>query len=233
MDSAADTPRGVGCPIRKSSDQRSLPSPRSLSQGATSFIASRCQGIHQMPFLSLENVTRSAMRRDKPKSHTADPLMRNTTDVTSAKPDPSAPPPGGTPVARAGEGSEHLRHATDLSLAEANPRPRAGDQNLFTMSKTNFEGPKAFTDAGPARRTRGQAEPDAKPLLPSPQTEDRRLAGRSCQAASSKPGPLTSTPASAGPVTPAHRSRRGGAGRSRTDDLLRAKQALSQLSYGP
>ena len=25
----------------------------------------------------------------------------------------------------------------------------------------------------------------------------------------------------------------GGAGRDRTDDLLRAKQALSQLSYGP
>ena len=41
---------GVGCPIRRSSDQRVLPSPRSFSQGATSFIASRCQGIHQMPF---------------------------------------------------------------------------------------------------------------------------------------------------------------------------------------
>ena len=56
MDSTADTPSGVGCPIRKSSDQRSLPSPRSLSQGATSFIASRCQGIHQMPFSSLESL---------------------------------------------------------------------------------------------------------------------------------------------------------------------------------
>ena len=56
MDSAADTPKGVGCPIRKSPDQRLLPSPRSLSQGATSFIASRCQGIHQMPFSSLENL---------------------------------------------------------------------------------------------------------------------------------------------------------------------------------
>ena len=45
-----DTARAVGCPIRKSSDHRVLPPPRSLSQGATSFIASRCQGIHQMPF---------------------------------------------------------------------------------------------------------------------------------------------------------------------------------------
>ena len=43
----------VGFPIRTSSDQRLLPSPRSFSQGATSFIASECQGIHQMPFSRL------------------------------------------------------------------------------------------------------------------------------------------------------------------------------------
>ena len=40
----------VGCPIRRSQDQRALASPLSFSQRATSFIASRCQGIHQMPF---------------------------------------------------------------------------------------------------------------------------------------------------------------------------------------
>jgi hypothetical protein len=39
----------VGCPIRKSRDQRLLASPPGLSQRATSFIASQCQGIHQMP----------------------------------------------------------------------------------------------------------------------------------------------------------------------------------------
>jgi hypothetical protein len=41
---------GVGCPIRRSSDQRLLAAPRGLTQRATSFIASRRQGIHQMPF---------------------------------------------------------------------------------------------------------------------------------------------------------------------------------------
>ena len=41
--------QAVGFPIRRSSDHRVLPPPRSFSQGATSFIASRCQGIHQMP----------------------------------------------------------------------------------------------------------------------------------------------------------------------------------------
>ena len=44
-------PKTVGCPIRRSRDQRSLASPPGLSQRATSFIASQCQGIHQMPLL--------------------------------------------------------------------------------------------------------------------------------------------------------------------------------------
>jgi hypothetical protein len=50
MDSRADTPRGVGCPIRTCADQRSLATPRALSQRATSFIASWRQGIHRTPF---------------------------------------------------------------------------------------------------------------------------------------------------------------------------------------
>ena len=40
----------VGFPIRKSADLKSLALPRGLSQRATSFIASRCQGIRRMPF---------------------------------------------------------------------------------------------------------------------------------------------------------------------------------------
>ena len=69
MDSTADTPKGVGCPIRISSDQRLLPSPRSFSQGATSFIASLYQGIHQMPLSRLRTANKS-MRRDKPNKET-------------------------------------------------------------------------------------------------------------------------------------------------------------------
>ena len=38
----------LGFPIRKSPDQRLLPTPRGLSQAATSFIAFSCQGIHRM-----------------------------------------------------------------------------------------------------------------------------------------------------------------------------------------
>ena len=53
MDSAQDTARAVGCPIRKSPDQSVLATPRSLSQPTTSFIASQCQGIRQTPLLCL------------------------------------------------------------------------------------------------------------------------------------------------------------------------------------
>ncbi len=41
---------GVGCPIRRSPDRGPLAAPRGLSQRAASFVASRRQGIHQVPF---------------------------------------------------------------------------------------------------------------------------------------------------------------------------------------
>jgi hypothetical protein len=53
MYSAGDTAEAVGCPIRKSTDQSLLAAPHGLSQRAASFIASQCQGIHQMPFIRL------------------------------------------------------------------------------------------------------------------------------------------------------------------------------------
>ena len=66
MDSVGDDAKAPGCPIRISSDQRLLPPPRSFSQGATSFIVSRCQGIHQMPLSCLRA---ASMRRDKAHAH--------------------------------------------------------------------------------------------------------------------------------------------------------------------
>src|ERR1700683_3973110 len=57
MYSDSDTACAVGCPIRRSRDQRLLASPPGLSQRATSFIASQCQGIHQMPFVSRLSTT--------------------------------------------------------------------------------------------------------------------------------------------------------------------------------
>ena len=58
-------PKGVGCPIRISTDQSLLAAPRGFSQRATSFIASWCQGIHRMP-LSRSISKRSPYKNDRP-----------------------------------------------------------------------------------------------------------------------------------------------------------------------
>ena len=84
MYSDGDTAKAVGFPIRKSADQRLLASPRGLSQRATSFIASRCQGIHQMPFSRLRA---TSIRRDKPKTH------ERSREKTLPEPPTDLPPP--------------------------------------------------------------------------------------------------------------------------------------------
>jgi hypothetical protein len=63
MDSAGDLPKGRGFPIRTSADQRSLASPRGFSQRATSFIASRRQGIHRTPLSCSGQKTRPATQQ--------------------------------------------------------------------------------------------------------------------------------------------------------------------------
>src|SRR5919199_271100 len=54
MDSAMGLQTSLwrGCPIRRSPDHSLLAAPRGLSQPSTSFIGSRCQGIHRAPFLA-------------------------------------------------------------------------------------------------------------------------------------------------------------------------------------
>ena len=68
MDSVTDTSCEVGCPIRRSSDQSLLAAPQGLSQRATSFIASRRQGIHQMPFSHSPRPSGKS-RRPEPSAH--------------------------------------------------------------------------------------------------------------------------------------------------------------------
>ena len=63
MYSAEDHPEGWGFPIRRSGSQRVLASRPSLSQRATSFIASQCQGIHQMPLLRFITIYLTVSRR--------------------------------------------------------------------------------------------------------------------------------------------------------------------------
>lgn len=52
-----------GCPIRESPDQSLLAAPRSLTQLATPFIASRCQGIHHAPLVTWRFQTSTTCRK--------------------------------------------------------------------------------------------------------------------------------------------------------------------------
>ena len=78
------TLKALGCPIRKSAGQRLLSPHRGLSQSATSFIASQCQGIHQLPFSYLRFIRPCAGARShkrlKPKhGHSTNPIGKTCT----------------------------------------------------------------------------------------------------------------------------------------------------------
>ena len=154
MDSVDDHPDGWGFPIRKSSDQSVLATPRGFSQRATSFIASQCQGIHQMPLLCL--ISR---------------FVSETDDLAIAR----------------------------ISLGSF----RAGD------------------DPHPRKRP-------CYPFLPlclgdrARNLDFKTSSDKRCQRTNSAP--------SSGAIRVLCD---GGGRRDRTDDLLLAKQALSQLSYAP
>jgi hypothetical protein len=87
MDSVRDTAEAVGCPIRKSTDQGLLAAPHGLSQRAASFIASQCQGIHQMPFIRL--ISTCTLRTPRAG---ANPHIGDLREDASHKTQPYEPP---------------------------------------------------------------------------------------------------------------------------------------------
>ena len=107
MYSAHDTHRWVGFPIRTSADQRSLASPRGLSQRATSFIASWRQGIHRTPLSrsrTIQHRPRAGPNRARCSRTPARPSVcsasagtthasANFTHISDTSPNPTARPP--------------------------------------------------------------------------------------------------------------------------------------------
>src|SRR3989441_10056079 len=55
----------AGCPIQKSPDHRSLPTPRRLSQVAASFFGSWCLGIHLGPLLACSTYNHSSVAEER------------------------------------------------------------------------------------------------------------------------------------------------------------------------
>src|SRR5215469_14279495 len=176
MDSDSDTACAVGCPIRRSRDQRLLASPPGLSQRATSFIASQCQGIHQMPFITRLSTTPNGKDQTASLQLISSP-MRQTLLKT------------------------HVGHIPAAHL----PSLAAG------------------------RRTCRTCPPRSCHILASSPSQSANRNG-SVITSVAKRDFLPSSDRNAPLRLP---TRNGGGERDRTDDLLLAKQALSQLSYTP
>ena len=115
-------PWRAGCPIRRSRDQRSLASPPGFSQRATSFIASQCQGIHQMPLLRLIPRTSSRSMRQQTAAHSGQPKGARPATAAASHEDTSgrATPAAASP--RAGQ-SATASVTSQLSLHPVNQHP--------------------------------------------------------------------------------------------------------------
>ena len=120
MDSVDDTAEAVGCPIRKSTDHGLLAAPHGLSQRAASFIASQCQGIHQMPFRRL--ISSALTRRVSRNQHNECATRRRkpTWELTPARTHPAKmhhhDPTGGLPLRGDGPvGSSSVTNSLHMS----------------------------------------------------------------------------------------------------------------------
>ncbi len=200
----------MGFPIRKSTDQSLLAAPHGLSQRATSFIASQCQGIHQMPLRRLIHSSRS---RAGTSPHNA-----NTTNSTIRFSSCHDPLPD---------------HDRKLALsAKRQPSLQSGTHSvtlhktIFTMFKNRqpllptvtLSGNRSVASHGYLTAQLTQAQHSLQNGAPSP-----------CRARN-----FCSKRAAGTFRAPSRRTAKvGGGGRDRTDDLMLAKHALSQLSYAP
>ena len=139
MDSDGDDPKGPGFPIRISTDQSLFAAPHGFSQRTTSFIASRCQGIHQTPLRRLIDPTSNGQRPivssttgRSPEDGTSSALYYpvSTTERSNS---PSKTPLAGIPSGPGSPGHHALHHVQQPATgteprAKPTPRiPRQGD----------------------------------------------------------------------------------------------------------
>ena len=169
MDSDGDPARAGGCPIRIPADQRALASPRSFSQRATSFIASQCQGIHQMPLPQrlIAKTRRSQGQtplatgpRVKILSEQRSDARGPTTDVSTTHVSPASQPPNRSVFTEAHAPRRHSRRPSDIAPAHS----------LFTCQRSN-------------RRPRRRQTRHSRSIAPSPRPTPLRSRGASAAAA--------------------------------------------------
>jgi hypothetical protein len=131
----------VGCPIRRSRDHQSLASPPGFSQRATSFIASQCQGIHQMPFLCSIHQRRPAPALASPKRRPGTP-PRTGASPNRTRPARPLEPFGSRPARpqhpqapRPQRGASHEDTSSDGPIRKSAPASRGPSASVtFTNS---------------------------------------------------------------------------------------------------
>ena len=211
----------MGFPIRKSADQSFFAAPHGLSQRSTSFIASQRQGIHRVPLRHLIALIIDAR-------HAFSVCVRRSARRPS-------PRPGRTPNEDKAAVID-LRKTSLLRDRPDGPAVKRGRHDTELRSR-----PKAFPkhDAGVARSAQTEPRGSARTNSGrSPLHDVGQHAPRPDGRVREKCFFLDEQSSSLG-VAGLRRARSkahqcaGGARRDRTDDLLLAKQALSQLSYGP
>jgi hypothetical protein len=154
-----------GFPIRKSPDQSSFATPRSLSQRTTSFIASQCQGIHRMPLRRLIALIINALHPPPPKEtagdHTTDKTILLRIHPMPARCTPRDPAP--SPPRRDGRNPAHNRMNVLFTMSN-NPQPEHDRANA-----------RAATPPQNPNRTDGHAaRPAGKPEWWSQTGSNRR-----------------------------------------------------------
>jgi hypothetical protein len=202
----------VGFPIRKSSDQSSFAAPQGLSQRTTSFIASQRQGIHRMPLRHLIALMIHARRSRSPHKPNPSRPLGSSPDDQNFKDHSSRTTGTHGPKAIRVQSlrSFMLRRARSIMLLKARRWP---------ASSRGLPG----TRHHPLHNVKHS---------PNPVGRGNLFWGSTHGTATGNTRSLTDTK----PVQPIQTNQRsaiGGARRDRTDDLLNANQALSQLSYGP
>jgi hypothetical protein len=202
----------VGFPIRKSSDQRVFAPPRRLSQRITSFIACACQGIHQLPLrhliILIANAHHSCLAHEPhPKSLATfwghAPSWRTITVRNVLRPSAVVRCSQALPR-KAGKRCAWQKRPASRDLSDGAVRQPIICRRLsVSRRRTTGSSPRNSNKSSLHDVMQNRRKTEAF----------RKLLLRV--------------------ISHSPKGHHGGAGRDRTDDILLAKQALSQLSYGP
>jgi hypothetical protein len=219
----------VGCPIRRSGDQRALASPPGFSQRATSFLASWRQGIHQMPLPQrlIAQTRRSQGQNQGSEVRTSG--IRYQDLIHHRDPMPSIAP------------AQSNAFSHEDTLRKAVSRQHTSPQPLLSITPSSHCQRSIASTAAPANffllpipRRSHERSSDAAPAVCAANRESRAPPVKRLCLHRAALGATRVAPGAARHKTMPRIVLVGGGGeRNRTVDLLLAKQALSQLSYTP